>query len=106
GASIWARFVQITLSRRPTWCMPAQASPLTPSNSMCGCLKTWPDAASESFFASTNMLILGHRGYHATVPENTLEAFAQALALGADGIETDIRLSADELPILFHDRST
>src|SRR5713226_5648550 len=52
------------------------------------------------------MLILSHRGYHETVPENTLEAFAQAVALGADGIETDIRLSADGLPILFHDRST
>jgi glycerophosphoryl diester phosphodiesterase len=54
----------------------------------------------------TTMLILSHRGYHATVPENTLDAFAQADALGADGIETDIRLSADGLPILFHDRST
>jgi glycerophosphoryl diester phosphodiesterase len=52
------------------------------------------------------MLILAHRGYHASVPENTLEAFAQTLDLGADGIETDIRLSADGLPILFHDRST
>jgi glycerophosphoryl diester phosphodiesterase len=52
------------------------------------------------------MLILSHRGYHETVPENTLEAFEQAVALGVDGIETDIRLSADGLPILFHDRTT
>lgn len=50
------------------------------------------------------MLILSHRGYHENLPENTLEAFAAALALGVDGIETDVRLSSDGLAILYHDR--
>lgn len=50
------------------------------------------------------MLVLSHRGYHATVPENTIEAFQQAAAMGVDGIETDIRLSSDGKAILFHDR--
>ena len=50
------------------------------------------------------MLILSHRGYHEEVPENTQEAFELALSLGVDGLETDVRLSADGLPILFHDR--
>jgi glycerophosphoryl diester phosphodiesterase len=50
------------------------------------------------------MLVLSHRGYHATVSENTIEAFEQAVAMGVDGIETDIRLSADGKAILFHDR--
>src|SRR5690242_12989613 len=50
------------------------------------------------------MLILAHRGYHQTEPENTLAAFEAAAGLGIDGIETDIRLSADGVPILFHDR--
>lgn len=50
------------------------------------------------------MLILSHRGYHEEVPENTQEAFELALGLGVDGLETDVRLSADGLPILFHDR--
>jgi glycerophosphoryl diester phosphodiesterase len=50
------------------------------------------------------MLVLSHRGYHADLPENTLEAFELAVGMGVDGIETDIRLSADGLPILFHDR--
>jgi glycerophosphoryl diester phosphodiesterase len=50
------------------------------------------------------MLILSHRGYHDQAPENTLAAFEAAIALGADGIETDIRLSRDQVPILFHDR--
>lgn len=52
------------------------------------------------------MLILSHRGYHTQAPENTLAAFEAAIALGADGIETDIRLSRDNVPILFHDRLT
>lgn len=49
------------------------------------------------------MLILAHRGYHATRPENTLAAFEAAVALGVDGIETDLRVSFDDRLILFHD---
>jgi len=50
------------------------------------------------------MLCICHRGYHVSVPENTLAAFEQAVALGVDGIETDVRMSRDGIPILFHDR--
>ena len=50
------------------------------------------------------MLVLCHRGYHINAPENTIEAFKAAIERGVDGIETDIRLSADGIPILFHDR--
>src|SRR5262245_23075209 len=50
------------------------------------------------------MLTIAHRGFHAAIPENTMEAFDAAVALGCDGIETDIRLSADGLPVLVHDR--
>jgi glycerophosphoryl diester phosphodiesterase len=52
------------------------------------------------------MLILSHRGVQTHAPENTLAAFDAAIALGVDGIETDIRLSRDGIPILFHDRLT
>jgi glycerophosphoryl diester phosphodiesterase len=52
------------------------------------------------------MLILSHRGYHTQAPENTLAAFKAVIALGGDGIETDIRLSQDQALILFHDRLT
>lgn len=51
------------------------------------------------------MLILGHRGASAAEPENTLEAFAAAFAAGADGLEFDVRASADGVPVLSHDRS-
>ena len=49
------------------------------------------------------MLVLAHRGYHAELPENTLAAFEAAVALGADGIETDIQVTRDGVPVLFHD---
>jgi glycerophosphoryl diester phosphodiesterase len=52
------------------------------------------------------MLVISHRGYHKNVPENTLDAFQAALSLGVDGIETDVRLSADGELILCHDRVT
>jgi len=50
------------------------------------------------------MLVLSHRGYHERVPENTLAAFADAVDLGVDGIETDLRVAADGQIVLFHDR--
>src|SRR5262245_8945252 len=50
-------------------------------------------------------LIIGHRGASAAAPENTLTAFAQAVALGADGIELDVRLARDGVPVVIHDAS-
>ena len=48
-------------------------------------------------------LIIGHRGASAIAPENTLAAFKQALSAGADGIELDVRLSRDGVPVVIHD---
>lgn len=50
------------------------------------------------------MLVIAHRGYHIAVPENTLAAFDAAVAAGVNGIETDVRISLDGLPVLIHDR--
>ena len=50
-------------------------------------------------------LILGHRGASAVAPENTLAAFAFAIRDGADGIEFDVRLSRDGVPVVIHDAS-
>ena len=52
------------------------------------------------------MLLLAHRGYHLDAPENTMAAFDAAVKLGVDGIETDVRLSRDGLPVIIHDRVT
>lgn len=48
-------------------------------------------------------LIIAHRGASAHAPENTFAAFRRAIDDGADGIEFDIRLSKDAIPIVFHD---
>ncbi|MDP3091762.1 MAG: glycerophosphodiester phosphodiesterase [Nitrospira sp.] len=50
------------------------------------------------------MLCLCHRGYHTLAPENTLDAFEAAVELGVDGLETDVQLSGDGIPVMFHDR--
>ncbi len=50
------------------------------------------------------MLLYAHRGSSGTTPENTLAAFRQALADGADGVEFDVRATADGVPVLLHDR--
>jgi glycerophosphoryl diester phosphodiesterase len=52
---------------------------------------------------STHPLIIGHRGASAHAPENTLVAFARALEAGADGIEFDVRLARDRVPVVIHD---
>src|SRR5271169_6843254 len=51
-------------------------------------------------------LVLGHRGYRARFPENTLLAFREALTAGADGIECDLQKSADGRYVIIHDPST
>ncbi|MBN1922994.1 MAG: glycerophosphodiester phosphodiesterase [Anaerolineae bacterium] len=48
-------------------------------------------------------LILGHRGASHAAPQNTLAAFHKAAAMGADGVELDVHLSADGVPVVIHD---
>lgn len=50
-------------------------------------------------------LIIGHRGASAAAPENTLIAFEKAIADGADGIEFDVQLAGDGVPVVIHDAS-
>lgn len=48
--------------------------------------------------------ILAHRGLVSEfVPENTIKAFTDAIAAGADVIETDIQVSKDSVALVFHD---
>ncbi len=48
-------------------------------------------------------LIIGHRGASAFKPENTIPAFERALYSGADGVEFDVRLARDGVPVIIHD---
>lgn len=47
--------------------------------------------------------IIAHRGASKYAPENTIPAFELALQSGADGIETDVQLTKDGIPVLIHD---
>jgi glycerophosphoryl diester phosphodiesterase len=47
--------------------------------------------------------VFAHRGWKARAAENTLAAFAEARLLGADGVELDVRLSADQALVVHHD---
>ncbi len=49
--------------------------------------------------------VIAHRGYSAVAPENTLPAFAAAVAAGADWVELDVRTTADGVPVVIHDRT-
>lgn len=53
---------------------------------------------------SSPTLIFAHRGANREAAENTRTAFDKALAYPIDGIETDIQLSRDAVPVLWHDR--
>lgn len=53
----------------------------------------------------SHTVVLGHRGARHAHPENTLRAFQAALDEGAVGTEFDVLLSADGVPMVFHDFS-
>jgi glycerophosphoryl diester phosphodiesterase len=48
-------------------------------------------------------IAFAHRGARAQAPENTLEAFTLACRLGATGLESDVWITADGVPVLDHD---
>jgi glycerophosphoryl diester phosphodiesterase len=50
------------------------------------------------------VLIYGHRGASGRLPENTVAALRGAIEDGADGVEIDVRATADGVPVLLHDR--
>jgi len=49
--------------------------------------------------------IIAHRGARTEAPENTYAAFDKALTYNLDGIELDVQLTRDGVPVLYHDRT-
>ncbi len=47
--------------------------------------------------------VIGHRGAKAYAPENTLESIETAASLGVEWVELDVKLTRDNVPIIFHD---
>lgn len=50
-------------------------------------------------------LAVAHRGASGRLPENSMEAFEEAVRAGTDAIEFDVRLSADERLVVIHDET-
>lgn len=48
---------------------------------------------------------MAHRGYSDKYPENTMEAFEEAIIIGFAGIETDVQLTKDNVLVLIHDET-
>src|SRR5215207_1501623 len=46
--------------------------------------------------------IIAHRGIPTEAPENTISSFQRAIELGADAVELDVRLTADQIPVVYH----
>lgn len=57
----------------------------------------------RSSFPLRPPLSIGHRGAAGEAPENTLISFELALRQGAEGIEFDVHLSRDSVPVVIHD---
>lgn len=53
-----------------------------------------------------SLTLVAHRGYPAAFPENSLLGFQQAAVRGATYVETDVQLTGDGVPVLYHDAST
>lgn len=59
-------------------------------------MNCWPQSKN-------NILVAAHRGWMAKYPENTLIAFSEAIKLGVDQLETDVRVTKDGYLVLMHD---
>ena len=50
-------------------------------------------------------LVISHRGAKNEAPENTPSAFDKALSFPIDGIELDVQITKDNIPVIYHDRT-
>ncbi len=60
-------------------------------------------AGAQPATSTRPFAIIGHRGAAGLAPENTLAAFRRACAIGVDGIELDVHLTADSVLVVHHD---
>jgi glycerophosphoryl diester phosphodiesterase len=74
----------------------ARAHAAAPGNGR-GAASSWRQRAAG------RTLIIAHRGFSAEYPGNSREGFEGAIAAGADLIETDVRMSRDNILVLAHD---
>jgi glycerophosphoryl diester phosphodiesterase len=59
--------------------------------------------AERRFSEGAAPVLVAHRGDPHRHPENSIAGFLSALGSGADGVEFDVRLTADDVPVVIHD---
>lgn len=62
-----------------------------------------PSSSASTYFSPAPPRVLAHRGLAVAAPENTLLAFAHAIAAGAQYVETDVNDSQDGAAVIAHD---
>ncbi|MFH6601874.1 glycerophosphodiester phosphodiesterase family protein [Maribacter algicola] len=55
--------------------------------------------------SKNNILVCAHRSYHKNAPENSLQSIKNAIILGIDLVELDVRTTKDSVLVLMHDDS-
>ena len=101
------------LRQRAVWCEAADAGDIYSSIAAgwSGIISADTEAVYDVYEGITartvtgQALPIGHRGYAATVPENTLAAFRAAMEQGCLAVETDLRISADGEIFLMHNNT-
>lgn len=68
-----------------------------------GCAAPVTTRVQPPFAAVVGPAIIAHRGGSLEAPENTAEAVAHGVAAGADWVEVDVMMTADDKVVLFHD---
>jgi len=84
----------------------ASALPITNNTTAAPAKDAHPPPAAADMRRGGRTLpqAIAHRGYKAEYPENTMDAFRAAVAIGAHAIETDLHLSKDKVVVLSHVR--
>lgn len=63
------------------------------------------DAADDLYREEGRVLVSGHRGVRALLPENTLPSFQRALEMGVDSLEMDVNMTKDHVAVVCHDNT-
>lgn len=63
------------------------------------------EAIKDRFHKSDELMVAAHRAAHRFHPENSLGAIQEAIRLGVDIVELDIRVSKDGIPLIMHDQT-
>ncbi|AWW28772.1 glycerophosphodiester phosphodiesterase [Echinicola strongylocentroti] len=61
------------------------------------------DEIRKEFLEGKSLMVIAHRASHQQYPENSIPAIQEAIDLGVDMVELDIRVTADGVPVIMHD---